>query len=179
MGTVASMIIVVGDPEQAEKCIAAKVTVEELQMMQRFDLNDGDGEISRAEFILLSAVRLGALDPQLIDKINERFVQLDRCDKGMLSYEDLLEVQLPPSAKQELHHIIKITPRLSDTNLSKITKNSSFRSNTSITGRSRPGSVDGGSVKCDENSSQVEEKDSNIIQVVDSSSRRGSVEIDV
>jgi hypothetical protein len=91
MGSVASLLISVGDPDEAERAIAAKVTSEELHMMQKFDLDDGDGEISRAEYILLCAVRLGALSPELIGKINERFKQLDTSGDGALSYAEILE----------------------------------------------------------------------------------------
>lgn len=91
MANIASMVITVGDPDEAEKIIAAKVTCEELHMMQKFDLDDGDGEISRAEYILLCAVRLGALSPELIDKINDRFKKLDKSGDGALSYAEILE----------------------------------------------------------------------------------------
>jgi hypothetical protein len=91
MGTIASMLITMGDPAEAEKTIAARVTLEELSMMQKFDLDDGDGQISRAEYILLCTVRLGALSPELITKINERFIELDTSGDGVLSVEEILE----------------------------------------------------------------------------------------
>lgn len=91
MGNIASMVITIGDPDEAEKNIAAKVTIEELHMMQKFGLDDGDGQISRAEYILLCAVRLGALAPDLIIKINERFTKLDASGDGNLSYAEILE----------------------------------------------------------------------------------------
>jgi Ca2+-binding EF-hand superfamily protein len=91
MGNIASMLITVGDPDEAEKTIAAKVTSKELRMMQRFELDDGDGQITRAEYILLCTVRLGALSPELIGKINERFKELDKSGDGTLSYAEILE----------------------------------------------------------------------------------------
>lgn len=60
-------------------------------MMQKCNLDDGDGQISRAEFILLCSVRLGALSPELIAKINERFKVLDVNHDGTLSYAEILE----------------------------------------------------------------------------------------
>jgi Ca2+-binding EF-hand superfamily protein len=99
MGNIASMLITIGDPDEAEKIIAAKVTLEELNMMQKFDLDDGDGQISRAEYILLCTVRLGALSPELIGKINERFKELDTSGDGVLSTEEILE---DPSAGEGL-----------------------------------------------------------------------------
>mmetsp|Transcript_12559 Transcript_12559/g.21013 ORF Transcript_12559/g.21013 Transcript_12559/m.21013 type:complete len:422 (-) Transcript_12559:389-1654(-) len=91
MANIAAMVITIGDPDEAEKTIAAKVTLEELQMMQRFNLDDGDGQINRAEYILLCCVRLGALSPDLIGKINERFILLDTSGDGMLSHSEILE----------------------------------------------------------------------------------------
>lgn len=91
MANVASLLLTVGDPEEAEKAIAAKVTLEELHMMVEFDLDDGDQIITRAEYILLCAVRLGALNPDLIGKINERFKLLDTSGDGELSYDEILE----------------------------------------------------------------------------------------
>jgi hypothetical protein len=91
MGNIASMVISVGDPGEAERLIAAKVTAKELHMMQKFDLDNGDGQISRAEYILLCSVRLGALSPDLIDKINDRFKALDKSRDGTLDYAEILE----------------------------------------------------------------------------------------
>jgi len=91
MANIAEMVITIGDPDEAEKTIAAKVTLEELQMMQRFNLDDGDGQINRAEYILLCCVRLGALALDLIGKINERFNLLDRSGDGLLDHAEILE----------------------------------------------------------------------------------------
>ncbi|KAJ1412182.1 hypothetical protein B484DRAFT_402408 [Ochromonadaceae sp. CCMP2298] len=91
MASIAAMVITIGDPDEAKNTIAKKVTMEELKMMHKFDLDDGDGEISRAEFILLCSVRLGALSPDLIGMINERFKILDVSGDGNLSHAEILE----------------------------------------------------------------------------------------
>jgi Ca2+-binding EF-hand superfamily protein len=91
MSALARLFIRFGDPDEAKKVIRAKVTEKELEMMKRFGLDDGDGYISRSEFILLCAVRLGAMDPDLIQAINDRFGELDSSGDGMLSYAELLE----------------------------------------------------------------------------------------
>lgn len=104
MGNIAAMVITIGDPDEAEKTIGAKVTIQELHMMRRFDLDDGDGQISRAEYILLCSVRLGALSPDLISKINDRFKTLDTSGDGMLSYAEILEN--PESETQNILHIM-------------------------------------------------------------------------
>lgn len=92
MANIAAMFINTGDTDEAQKLIAAEVTLEELHMMQKFDLDDGDGQITRTEYILLCAVRIGALSPDLIEKINERFRALDTSGDGVLSYSEILEV---------------------------------------------------------------------------------------
>lgn len=105
MANIAAMLMPGGDTAEAEKAIAAKLTMEELAMMQQFNLDDGDGQISRAEYILLCTVRLGALSPDLIGKINERFKVLDTSGDGTLSYAEILEdpeaegLELQASAK--------------------------------------------------------------------------------
>lgn len=91
MSSLASMFIALEDPAEAHKIINAKVTEKELDMMVRFQIDDGDGEISRAEYILLCAVRLGAVNPELIRVINDRFNTLDYDKSGALSYNELLE----------------------------------------------------------------------------------------
>lgn len=91
MGNVASMLLTIGDPDEAEKTLASRVTEEELEMMKKFNLDDGDGHISRSEFILLCSVRLGALSPDLIGKINERFQKLDKSGDGTLCYAEITE----------------------------------------------------------------------------------------
>ena len=59
--------------------------------MQKFQLDDGDGQISRAEYILLCTVRLGAMSPKLIERINKKFKLLDTSGDGSLSYAEILE----------------------------------------------------------------------------------------
>ncbi len=91
MGQLAGFMISVGDPDELTNAIYAKVTATELDMMKRFGLDDGDGKIDRGEFILLCAVRIGALSPDLIDTINRRFAELDVSGDGTLDYEEILE----------------------------------------------------------------------------------------
>lgn len=107
MSSIASMVISVGDPEETDKIINAKVTEDELAMMQKFGIDDGDGEISRAEYILLCAMRLGAMTPDLIAAINDRFNGLDADHNGKLSYDELLE------HPERAHHIVLASGRSS------------------------------------------------------------------
>ena len=59
--------------------------------MTEFGIDDGDGMIDRAEFILLCAVRLGAMSPSLIEEINKRFNALDKSGQGVLTHTDILQ----------------------------------------------------------------------------------------
>jgi Ca2+-binding EF-hand superfamily protein len=101
MSALARLFIRFGDPDEAKKVIRAKVTEKELEMMKRFGLDDGDGYISRSEFILLCAVRLGAMDPDLIQAINDRFSQLDTNSEGCVEYAALLAAGDGNIMKQE------------------------------------------------------------------------------
>lgn len=94
MSNVANVVLKKSTADVAMKTIEAKVTAEEVVMMQRFGLDNGSGRISKGEYILLCAVRLGALSPELVGKINERFNKLDVLQDGCLSYAELTENKL-------------------------------------------------------------------------------------
>jgi len=73
-----------GDLEATKAAVNEPVTAEELIMLQKFGLENGDGEIDRSEFIILCMVRMGT-DPNLIEFISHRFHQLDQDGGGTLS----------------------------------------------------------------------------------------------
>jgi hypothetical protein len=64
-------------------------------------MEDGDGFVSKAEFIILSAARIGGLNPAIVTAISARFRELDKDGGGSLAYEELLEEMTP----QVLHFI--------------------------------------------------------------------------
>jgi len=72
---------------QIKMIINADLGNRELVMMQKFHLDDGDGYISRAEYILLCAVRLELLTRPLIKMINEKFNEIDHIKSGLIAYE--------------------------------------------------------------------------------------------
>ena len=51
----------------------------------------GDGNIEMGEYIILCAVRMGALEPRLIEIISDRFAELDVSGDGTLDYAEILE----------------------------------------------------------------------------------------
>lgn len=93
MGNVVSLVVPLGDAEEAKKLINARVTEEELRMMRQFGVCAGDGSrIERAEFMLLCAVRLGTVDIGLIEEIKRRYAVLDVDGDGTLSISEILQV---------------------------------------------------------------------------------------
>jgi hypothetical protein len=91
MGNIAALLLKFGDPEKDKQIIRGQITKEELAMMTEFGIDDGDGYVDRAEFILLCAVRLGAATPELVEEINKRFVTLDTGKRGVLTREEILQ----------------------------------------------------------------------------------------
>jgi len=70
--------------------IVADVTQEEIDFMNIFGIDDGDGSVDNREFIILTVVRIGAAPPDLIVQINQRFQELDRKRQNKLLYDDLI-----------------------------------------------------------------------------------------
>lgn len=103
MANLASFFIVTNHPHDTDKTIRAKMTHEELHMMERFGLENGDGEVDRAEFIVLCMVRLGAATPDLVQRIVDRFVELDSSKDGILSYKELLEEEEEEDGASPVH----------------------------------------------------------------------------
>lgn len=88
MAQLATLLVDKGDLEATKKSIVAAVTGEELHMLRRFGLENGDGVIDCSEFIILCMVRMG-LDPTLIEFINSEFKRLDDDNSGYLTIEEV------------------------------------------------------------------------------------------
>ena len=63
--TIARSMVSHGDLESTKESIQAEVTPEELKMLRKFGLENGAGQIDKAEFIILCMVRT-ATDPELV-----------------------------------------------------------------------------------------------------------------
>jgi hypothetical protein len=61
-------------------------------MMQKLKLENVDGHVDRAEYIILCMLRLRAIEPLLVEEINKQFDTLDASSKGRMEYAELLEV---------------------------------------------------------------------------------------
>eukprot|EP00602_Paraphysomonas_sp_CaronLab_P009130 CAMPEP_0185028594 /NCGR_PEP_ID=MMETSP1103-20130426/14400_1 /TAXON_ID=36769 /ORGANISM="Paraphysomonas bandaiensis, Strain Caron Lab Isolate" /LENGTH=778 /DNA_ID=CAMNT_0027563057 /DNA_START=538 /DNA_END=2874 /DNA_ORIENTATION=+ len=70
----------------------ADITQKEIELMQDFGIDDGDGQVDCAEFIILMVVRIGKATPELIMRINERFKELNRKknDPRRIHYDDII-----------------------------------------------------------------------------------------
>jgi hypothetical protein len=88
MAELASQLVDQGDLEATKAQIVEDVTGEELLMLRKFGLENGDGVIDSAEYIILCMVRMGQ-DPQLIEFIANRFKELDDDNSGYLTIEEI------------------------------------------------------------------------------------------
>ena len=88
-GLLAHHIATIGMADKLGEKINAQVTKEELAMMILLKIEDGDGCIDGTEFTILVLVRIGALNPDLIGVLYERFNDLDVKQEGKITYDDL------------------------------------------------------------------------------------------
>mmetsp|Transcript_36369 Transcript_36369/g.67738 ORF Transcript_36369/g.67738 Transcript_36369/m.67738 type:complete len:1027 (-) Transcript_36369:288-3368(-) len=88
-GLMAHQVASMGKADKLLEKINAQVTEDELQMMTLLNIEDGDGSIDSTEFTILILVRIGALNPDLIGVLYERFNDLDVKNEGKISYSDL------------------------------------------------------------------------------------------
>ena len=88
MASVATLLIDQGNLIAMQETINEEVTADELKMLRRFNLENGDGQIDRAEFIILCMVRMGT-DPNLVECISNRFKTLDTDSSNVLSIREV------------------------------------------------------------------------------------------
>lgn len=79
--------------------VCEKCDISDLKMMQSLKLENRDGHLDKAEYIILCMLRLRAIDPELVLAINKQFDSLDVDSNGLLEYAELLEAS----------HLIAIT----------------------------------------------------------------------
>jgi hypothetical protein len=89
MGNLASLLMTFGDPDEAKKLIKKRISREELQMIQKFGILSQGENVKRADYILLCAIRIGAVDVALINEIRKRFKYLDTNNAGVLTRDEL------------------------------------------------------------------------------------------
>lgn len=77
------------DSFNAIACISEPVTADEHQRMFDLRLGTDDGKLSYEEYVIISSLRLGILDLDVLKQINNRFDQLDVNASGCLSYSEI------------------------------------------------------------------------------------------
>jgi hypothetical protein len=90
LGSIASLFIV-GPNIKVLEVIEKKITYDDLRTMQKYGLENRDGAMDRAEYLILCMLRLGVVDPELVQAIVNRYDELDLSGDGLLSYKELLE----------------------------------------------------------------------------------------
>jgi hypothetical protein len=98
LGSVASLCIV-GPNIKVLEVIEKRISEEDLRTMQKYGLENKDGKMDRAEYLILCMLRLGVVDPELVMAIVNRYNELDTSGDGVLSYGELLEESPRPSQR--------------------------------------------------------------------------------
>lgn len=70
--------------------IVAEVTPEEVEFLKLSGIETEDGLLGHQAFLILTAIRMGAAPPSLIEEIIERFNELDRKKVGRIAYDNVI-----------------------------------------------------------------------------------------
>ena len=90
MATIARGLVNFGSLDETKATILEPVEKEELEMLSKLGLENGDGVIDKAEFLILCMVRTGT-DPELLSFIANRFDELDIDKGGSLSVKEITQ----------------------------------------------------------------------------------------
>ena len=88
-GISAHNISMYGQSPKMDGLLNAAVTEDEVVMLKHLGIEDNDGSISEGEFAVLILVRIGALNPDLIGVLFDRYDELARDDMGKVTYDTL------------------------------------------------------------------------------------------
>ena len=88
-GISAHNISMYGQSSKMDGLLNAAMTEDELVMLKHLGIEDGDGSICEGEFAILILVRIGALNPDLIGVLFDRYDELARDDMGKVTYDTL------------------------------------------------------------------------------------------
>ena len=83
-GTMASIMMTAQDEESFYKKIASPITDTELEYMQYFGIENGDGVLDKKEFLSLIMIRIANVKPQHVLKIHEHYRKLTQNTAGVL-----------------------------------------------------------------------------------------------
>jgi hypothetical protein len=93
-GVIAHAIVFTNESvDSLHEKMMVRMTETELLLMKAFGIEDGSGEIDAKEFVILTLVRIGALEPELIHYITGLYDSLTDDNSGQLTYETLQNMQ--------------------------------------------------------------------------------------
>lgn len=106
-GALITMFIVNPNEMELHKKISAPLTSAEIQYMKSFGIDDGDGFISRKEYTMLTIIRIGRVNAEVVQQIRKqfKFLLMFHGQKKLLSYEHLQRV-----SNKSFHSISRIFP---------------------------------------------------------------------
>jgi len=84
---VANWIIESKQSKFREGLVTKELTMRDLEIMD----TDGDGDVTRAEFLEFMLVAMGKVDKDFIDELRASFSRLDKDNNGTLSRDDLID----------------------------------------------------------------------------------------
>lgn len=105
MNKLTELLVRSTDQEMQIQMINEEPQQDEIDQLIKLGVADDDGILSYAEYVILCAIRLGALDPGLIEEINKRFKLLDKDGNGYLSYAEMLEDPTAVERQEDKHSV--------------------------------------------------------------------------
>ncbi len=90
--------------------IYQKIQHRELEVLEKFGLDDGTGKMDLREFIIVSAVRMKAIDPKLIKLLVHTFHHYDLKRDGFIYHQDIVERYHELEFGKRLNHSRDVIP---------------------------------------------------------------------
>jgi hypothetical protein len=91
MGRIAAYIVKKNHDMRLTRAIAAKSSVLERNVIDALAIDDTQKSLTKHEFLVLTLVRVGLVDINVIGRIYDRFDELDGDGDGLLSYAEVFE----------------------------------------------------------------------------------------
>lgn len=98
------------DLKEAEKQLTDPPLPDECQHLLKIHMGSDDGKLSYSEYVLISGMRLGIFDDDLIGKINARFDQLDTNKTNSLSFAEISPRHPKAADKQARADQVELDP---------------------------------------------------------------------
>lgn len=105
-GLLLSLILKKTEDKVIYEKMVEPVTKREQEFMEAFGIDDGDGSLDYKEYVILMAVRMGSVPPNLVKEIQDRFHMLDRKHCGEIKYSDLMMPEKPLTRKERIQNFV-------------------------------------------------------------------------